>query len=368
VASVLDLLVKVQLIDERQWDAVMSRSSSRSGGHVVQQVAEMGYATEGTVARAISVELGLPRIDLSMTPAEPAAVALLDARICADRFVLPVALRENGELLWLAMADPTDLEAIGVVKRRTQKRVRPAVAGPTEILKAVRTLYAAPDAGTGRAEKVDSAKLAAIEIANEDAGDGEAEAPFEVVNVGEDIGGAGSGDGRSPKGGASEEGSPISRIAKQLGVEVPAHMPSQREAPGGKRAKRPESIEVAPPTDTPAPPIDSSTKKAITAIPPKTDPRIRQKQGAPRAPATSAPPPISKNITFEELLTPVTTPGPIGDDDLGEEDASTLDALRASMEKGAMVLRSLAELCLEKGVFTREEMKRRNAKPGAAGG
>jgi len=29
------------------------------------------------------------------------------------------------------------------------------------------------------------------------------------------------------------------------------------------------------------------------------------------------------------------------------------------MEKGALVLRSLAELCVEKGVITREEMKKR---------
>src|SRR5438132_10587795 len=132
VSSIIDLLVKIQLIDERQHEAVMSRSASRSGGHIVQQVAELGYATEGTIARAISVELGLPRIDLSMTPPEGAALGLLDARTCADRFLLPVALRENGELLWLAMADPADQEAIELVRRKAQKRVRPAVAGPTE--------------------------------------------------------------------------------------------------------------------------------------------------------------------------------------------------------------------------------------------
>src|SRR5205814_651201 len=144
---IIDLLVKIQVLDERQHDAVMSRSRSPSGGHVVQQVAEMGYATEATVARAVSVELGLPRIDLAMTPPEGPALALLDARTCADKFVLPVALRENGELLWLAMADPTDEDAIGLVRRKAQKRVRPAVAGPTELLRAVRALYAAPGAG-----------------------------------------------------------------------------------------------------------------------------------------------------------------------------------------------------------------------------
>ena len=58
----------------------------------------------------------------------------------------------------------------------------------------------------------------------------------------------------------------------------------------------------------------------------------------------------------------MTRPGPIRVNDLDEEDLSTIEALRVSMEKGALVLRSLAELCLEKGVFTREEMKRRHAK------
>ena len=72
--SIIDLLVKIQILDEHQHDAVQSRSRSPAGGHIVQQVAEMGYATEGTVARAISVELGLPRIDLAMTPPEPAAL------------------------------------------------------------------------------------------------------------------------------------------------------------------------------------------------------------------------------------------------------------------------------------------------------
>jgi type IV pilus assembly protein PilB len=351
VATIIELLVKIQIIDERQHDAVMSRSRSTAGGHVVQQIAELGYATEGTVARAISVELGLPRIELAMTPPEPAALALLDARTCADRFVLPVALRENGELLWLAMADPTDQEALGIVRRKTQKRVRPAVAGPTEILRSVRTLYAAPSAGKVKAEGVTDEKLAAIEIANtESESQGEA---FEVVNVADDI-----------------ENSPISRLAKQLGVAVPAHMPSHRDTPlAVPRRDTPVAVPAHMPSlrDTPlvVPRHNFEAEVASSgmsvpavptkgpSIPPKTDPRRRQ-------PPPSAPP---APLTFDELFA-AGPGGRIDGDDLTEEDISTLDALPGSMEKGALVLRSLAQLCLEKGVFTREEMKRRNQQRG----
>lgn len=293
MASITDLLVKIQILDERQHDAVMSRARSGAGGHIVQQVADMGYATEGTMARAISVELGLPRIDLAMTPPEPAALALLDARTCADRFVLPVALRENGELLWLAMADPTDQEFIGVVKRKTQKRVRPAVAGPTEILRAVRTLYAAA-ATSSQPEHVDTGKLEAIAIES-----AEDSSPFEVVNVADDI-----------------DGSALSRLAKQLGVQVPGKAPPPAAEQGPQ-----------PPSEPPPPP-------------------------------NSDPPGLA--FTFEELFTPVTRPGPIGRDDLEESDLSAIEALRTSMEKAALVLRSVAGLCVEKRVLSREDMKKRS--------
>jgi len=287
LAAIIDLLVKIQVLDERQHDAVLSRARSQSGGSIVQQVAEMGYATEGAVARAISVELGLPRIDLAMTPPEPPALALLDAKTCSERFVLPVALRESGELLWLAMADPTDQDAIGIVRRKTQKRVRPAVAGPSEIARAIRSLYAGGAPG-GEADLPQGGKLSAIEIA------GDEESAFEVVNVADDI-----------------QGSALSRIAEELGVEVPEKIPSREHA-------------RAPRSNAPVP-------------------------------ARDPPPPF----TLEELFTPLTRPGPITRDDLAEGDQATLDALRASLEKGALVLRSIAELCVEKGLITREEMKKR---------
>jgi type II secretion system (T2SS) protein E len=296
VASIVDLLVKIQLLDDRQHEAVLSRTGSIAGGQVVQEIAELGYATEGAMARGVSVELGLPRIDLAVTAPEPAALALLDARICAERFVLPVALRENGELLWVAMADPTDQEALQIVRRRTQKRVRPAVAGPSEILRAVRALYPAPEAGRSAPEPPQEEQLPAIEIAP-----GEDNSPFEVVNVAADI-----------------ETSAISRIARQLGVAVPARMPSQVRS-------------------------DVRGQKPPKPIPPPASATGRQ----------PSPP------TLDQLFAVGTGRGPIANDDLTAGDLPTLEALRSSLEKSALVLRSLAELCLEKRLFTREEIKSR---------
>jgi hypothetical protein len=189
------------------------------------------------------------------------------------------------------MADPPDQEIIGIVRRRTQKRVRPAVAGPSEILRAVRALYAAPDAGKGPPESRQES-LPPVEMAP----GGENEPPFEVVNVADDL-----------------ESSALSRIARQLGVAVPARMPSRVHS--DERGQRPP-------------------------------------RGIP--PVTQQPP-----LTLEQLFAVPAARGPIATDDLTTGDLPTLDALRASLEKSALVLRSLAELCLEKRLFTREEIKNR---------
>lgn len=311
MATLIELLVKIQLIDERQQVSVLSRAKSTSGGHIVQQIAEKGYATEGTIARAISVELGLPRIDVQQTPPEAQALALLDARLCAERFILPVALRDNDELLWLAMADPTDQDVIGLVRRRTQKRVRPAVASPTEILRAVRTCYGAAGAGMEQQpEEPPAEKLNPIELREDTSAQ-----PFEVVNVGEDISGAA-----------------LSRLAEQLGVAVPDSVPS-RTLRGTRSLPTPVQIPLAtPPRETPAP-----------TIPPQTDPRLRALRG----------------VNSLDDLFRTAPPGPITGDDLGPDDAMTLEALRASLEKGAQVLRTVVELCVEKGAVGRDDLKRK---------
>jgi Type II secretion system (T2SS), protein E, N-terminal domain len=278
--TLAELLVKIQLIDDRQHDAVLSRARSRSGPHVVQQIVEMGIATESTMARVIGAELSLPRIDFATAQPEPNALHLLDARLCVDRFIVPISLRENGEALLLAMADPTDQETMVLVQQRTGKKVRPGVAGPTEIQRVIRQNYTVTSVDTGKVEDPLD-ELSSIELGKEPS------QIFELVNI------------------MDESASPLSRIAAQLGVGVPQDLPSKH---------------------------------------------------LPKPPVAEAPPQRGPVKLGGEIF--ATTPGgPIARNDLQPEDLAILDALSQSMEKGALVLRALAELCVEKGLFTREEMR-----------
>jgi Type II secretion system (T2SS), protein E, N-terminal domain len=277
--TLAELLVSMQIIDDRQHDAVLKRARSRSGPHVLQQIVEMGIATESTLARSLAAELSLPRIDLTSTAPETSALHLLDAHICLDRFIVPVSLRENGEALSLAMADPTDQDTMVLVQQRTGKKVRPGVAGAAEIQRVIRESYASLTN-----DPLD--EVSSIALGNEPS------QVFEVVNVMDD------------------SASPLSRIAAQLGIGVPEDLPS-------KHLPRPPVVEAPP---------------------------------APRAP-----------VKLGGEIFATTSGGPIGRNDLQPEDLAILDALSQSMEKGALVLRALAELCVEKGLFTREEMRNKRS-------
>ncbi|GAC1338107.1 MAG: hypothetical protein NVSMB23_05440 [Myxococcales bacterium] len=276
--SVLDLLLEIQLIDDRQHEDVLSRATGAAGGHLIQTVCELGYATESSIARALSAELGLQRADLAATAPQAAALALVDAKLCHERFVLPVSLHEGGTLLWLAMADPTDADTVAGLGRRLQKRVRPLVAGPSEILRAATRLSASFGAPREKTGPVAPPAQKAPPVAEPEPATEAAEGAV----------------------------SPLARIAAALGVRVPQRI---------QRRPKPAAAVAGP----------------------------RAGEGA--GPASAEP---SEGASAAALV-----------DDLAPEDIQTLEALRASLDKGALVLRVVAELCAEKGILTAAEARRK---------
>src|SRR5256712_6700028 len=79
VPSILDLLVKIELLEERQHDAVLSRSRSPAGGHNPQQDPEKGHAPPSTMARPRSGVTAGPPVHPAAMPPEPTATAALHA-------------------------------------------------------------------------------------------------------------------------------------------------------------------------------------------------------------------------------------------------------------------------------------------------
>ncbi len=239
--------------------------------------------------------------------------------------MLPVALRENGELLWLAMADPTDAEAMTFVRKKTMKRVRPAVAGPSEIIRKARDAYGV------QMPRMSSAKgehdLGAIDMAVEEEGEGER---LEVVNV------------------MDESASPLARIAAQLGIEVPQSLPSSSAIDVPLTSASDQPIDTRPAALT-TPPGMRRAAPANHARGPQPPPLMK-----PRPPPPVAP--VEHEIEIE-----VDPPEPMAPAELSPDELHTLEQIRQSLEKQAHVVKTLVALCVEKGVFTREEMARKRS-------
>ncbi len=298
--NVLELLRKNGLLDERQHDTVLIRAKTSSGGVAVQRIAEMGFATEAAVGRSLSVALGLNRIDLGLTPPEANAIALLDGQTCADRFVLPVALRENNELLWLAMGDPTDAATMALVRKKTGKRVRPVVATPSEISREVRRIYGTANRGDEVMFEQDPASAAfddeGVEI----------EESFEIVNVSD----------------ASSLPTPA--------VSMPPPPPAQSLSPG-----------------LTSPGMPSLSSLGLVAPATRTQPGVQAAQ-----PSTQS--------DFDALFA-VRSRAPQGlRNDLRPEEVLNIEAVRLSMEKADLVLRTIGELCVEERLFTDSDLAKKS--------
>jgi hypothetical protein len=134
-----EILVKARVIDEMQLRSALAQHD-QWGGRLSRIVTDMGLAAEDTLTEAIAQGMGMQRVQLG-TAKDPGALAKLDVTFAEQKGVFPVALRDNGKTLVLAMADPSDLQTIDQVAARSRTRVIPMVAGDREIENAIMRHY-----------------------------------------------------------------------------------------------------------------------------------------------------------------------------------------------------------------------------------
>lgn len=137
---VAEILMQAGLIDELQLRSALGHLN-QWGGRLGHALVEKQFASEEAVVDALAAALHAERLMLGSLARDAAALSKLDAEFCRDKGVFPVHVRDGGKTLLLAMADPTDGEAIQDVTRRTRMRVVPGIAGEGEIRAAIDRLY-----------------------------------------------------------------------------------------------------------------------------------------------------------------------------------------------------------------------------------
>jgi len=137
------LLVRAGLIDDMQLQACLD-AQTREGGKLGEIMVRDLLLTEDQIASTLAQQKDLEHVNLAAYPIDRAVVTMVPLRTARRRQILPLDI-ENGELV-MAMADPLDVEAIDEAELITGMKVRPVVAGATQVKMAIEKFVAGADA------------------------------------------------------------------------------------------------------------------------------------------------------------------------------------------------------------------------------
>lgn len=132
------LLVEAGVITPEQLEYLLQKQRETKGRLGEIAVAE-GLATEEEIVRALAKQLKIPFISLENIVVDPEVVKLIPETMAKNLRAIPLFKVEKS--ITVAMADPTDSEALKEIRFVTGCEVEPVVAKPDEIAQAIATYY-----------------------------------------------------------------------------------------------------------------------------------------------------------------------------------------------------------------------------------
>jgi type IV pilus assembly protein PilB len=139
VSKLGEMLVKAQLITDTQLDEVM-KIQRREGGKLGSIVVRSGFCSDQDIVSFLGMQYGVPAADLEQwPPIDPGVIALIPRDLAQRHKVLP--LQRTGNVLTLAMSDPTDIFAMDDVRFHTGYNVDPVVSSEMGLARAVEKYY-----------------------------------------------------------------------------------------------------------------------------------------------------------------------------------------------------------------------------------
>ena len=133
------MLVKAQLITEPQLDEAINLQR-REGGKLGSIVVRLGFCADQDIVSFLGMQYGVPAADLDQwPPIEPGVIALVPSELANKHKVLP--LQRSGNVLTMAMSDPTDIFAMDDVRFHTGYNIDPVVSSEMGLVRAIERYY-----------------------------------------------------------------------------------------------------------------------------------------------------------------------------------------------------------------------------------
>lgn len=137
-----EILIDAGAITALQLNEVLE-DQKRYGGKIGTILLERRYITEKEYFRALSSQLNVPAVDFSKSTIPEAVTKIVPQDLAEKHSVFPVAVKRTaqGNVLVLAMADPTDVNVQDEIRFTTGYKVEPVLALETTIQYVIRDFY-----------------------------------------------------------------------------------------------------------------------------------------------------------------------------------------------------------------------------------
>jgi hypothetical protein len=144
-----EMLVEAGVLSEQGLRSALNEQR-RWGGTLGHKLVEMKLVSETDLVRVLSLQLSLPTVDLDHLHVSQAVLDLVPAEVASEHNLIPFA--QQMKFLDVAMTDPTNLGILDELRIRTQLNIRPYLAGPRMVERALARFYGRGFAAAHRPE------------------------------------------------------------------------------------------------------------------------------------------------------------------------------------------------------------------------
>ena len=138
-----EILVEAGLATAAQIEDALSQQKQRRGKRLGQVLVEAGVVSETALARTLALKFRVPFVDLDAVEVDLAAAKEIPVGIIERFRVVPFLSDERG--LHVAMADPTAVEALDMLRFSLGKRLHAVVVRPSQLERYLLELFPSED-------------------------------------------------------------------------------------------------------------------------------------------------------------------------------------------------------------------------------
>ena len=133
-----DILLERGIVNRQELEQALAHQKER-GGLLGQALVEMGMVTEEEVALALTAQYGFPYLPLESYDIDDEVARLVPEQVARQYVLIPID--RIGNALSVAMADPSNVQAVEDIELLTSCAVQTFVSTPSDIRKAIARCY-----------------------------------------------------------------------------------------------------------------------------------------------------------------------------------------------------------------------------------